>query len=577
MTYVYYCAWRPCFIDCFFLTSDFCQVPCRNFLQFFPFLVHPCFRCRVHQIAMMTWIVPCSCTSRQWGWDSTPHAFLSIHWLPRYMQIPTWNYWFWHRSPRVSCKAQLEPLVVCQFSWVQLSANHKAAVAIQRSQQKNSNRPRRQAPRSLCAHWHLLVEFCCNPNAWLLLTYGEVNGGLSVVKMFLTFEKVKNGQRLNFQPSALADNSKKKAAKIFKFNTNSDKHEQGQKWQGWVFRAQVMFAILATISFEGRACDGANVEGRRFGGRGEKGGPALRHVSKSHRVAFDWLFDRTDLDSKIKNYIPKTNLLTFWPKGKFHTWWMELSFVFIQTSTFQFHQHWGPNLKVKYLWVRWICSKQTRGDPCWAGAHWTVQNGTFTINVFFWSVEIWWNAVGKGKGDISSPESRHICHHWVILQKVQWSTNDFQFWACFCLQLGASMFMGKNQTVDSFESLWNVSNQLGKLWKNDQSLVRKGICILCYVVEWCKNIIRGKKVELVQKFTIIHNFGHNWRYQWNWVKHFTKKWFSARRSISIPKTNCLRVDIQWHHVGIWKHDQGCTPRHTSDIVQKDFQQDVGHS
>ena len=37
---------RPCFIDHFFLTSDFRQVPRRNFLQFFPFLAHRCFRFR---------------------------------------------------------------------------------------------------------------------------------------------------------------------------------------------------------------------------------------------------------------------------------------------------------------------------------------------------------------------------------------------------------------------------------------------------------------------------------------------------------------------------------------------------
>ena len=35
-----------CFIVHFFLTSDFRQVPRRNFLQFFPFLVHWCVRCR---------------------------------------------------------------------------------------------------------------------------------------------------------------------------------------------------------------------------------------------------------------------------------------------------------------------------------------------------------------------------------------------------------------------------------------------------------------------------------------------------------------------------------------------------
>ena len=74
MTYVHewckmnFCARRPCFIDHVFLTSDFRQVPRRNFLQFFPFLVHRCF-CRrnfhslrhrnkfVNQILVLLWIL----------------------------------------------------------------------------------------------------------------------------------------------------------------------------------------------------------------------------------------------------------------------------------------------------------------------------------------------------------------------------------------------------------------------------------------------------------------------------------------------------------------------------------------
>ena len=54
----------PLAIDHLFLTFDFCQVPRRNFLQFFPFLVHCCFCCRnfhslrhrnkfVHQIIVL--------------------------------------------------------------------------------------------------------------------------------------------------------------------------------------------------------------------------------------------------------------------------------------------------------------------------------------------------------------------------------------------------------------------------------------------------------------------------------------------------------------------------------------------
>ena len=67
-----FAALRPCFIDHLFLTFDFCQVPRRNFLQFFPFFVHCCFCCRnfhslrhrnkfVNQIIMLQWILTFSC------------------------------------------------------------------------------------------------------------------------------------------------------------------------------------------------------------------------------------------------------------------------------------------------------------------------------------------------------------------------------------------------------------------------------------------------------------------------------------------------------------------------------------
>ena len=44
--------------------------------------------------------------------------------------------------------------------------------------------------------------------------------------------------------------------------------------------------------------------------------PTMRHVSRTHRVALDWLFDRINLDSKILiRYIDTTHQLeTIWPK-----------------------------------------------------------------------------------------------------------------------------------------------------------------------------------------------------------------------------------------------------------------------
>ena len=47
--------------------------------------------------------------------------------------------------------------------------------------------------------------------------------------------------------------------------------------------------------------------------------PTMRHVSRTHRVALDWLFDRINLDSKIQiKYIDtKNQLADIWTKGHF--------------------------------------------------------------------------------------------------------------------------------------------------------------------------------------------------------------------------------------------------------------------
>ena len=49
--------------------------------------------------------------------------------------------------------------------------------------------------------------------------------------------------------------------------------------------------------------------------------PTMRHVSRTHRVALDWLFDRTNLDPKIQiKYIDTKNpTCRHAEQGKFHT------------------------------------------------------------------------------------------------------------------------------------------------------------------------------------------------------------------------------------------------------------------
>ena len=69
--------------------------------------------------------------------------------------------------------------------------------------------------------------------------------------------------------------------------------------------------------------------------------PTMRHVSRTHRVALDWLFDRINLDSKIHIKLhrhPKPTRQTFYPKEISRRDELESSFVFVQHLPFQFYR-----------------------------------------------------------------------------------------------------------------------------------------------------------------------------------------------------------------------------------------------
>ena len=82
--------------------------------------------------------------------------------------------------------------------------------------------------------------------------------------------------------------------------------------------------------------------------------PTMRHVSRTHRVAHDWLFDRINVDPKIQiKYIwhqKPTRRRT--DKGKFHTWWMESSSVFVQ-QPFQFCRVFWSDVEKNATRFRW--------------------------------------------------------------------------------------------------------------------------------------------------------------------------------------------------------------------------------
>ena len=98
--------------------------------------------------------------------------------------------------------------------------------------------------------------------------------------------------------------------------------------------------------------------------------------------------------------------------------------------------------------------------------------------------------------------------------------------------------------------------------------------MLCYVLEKGESepsikCCLGRTVGLVQRFTTMQNFGHNWwRADGMRVEYFPRiHHIAARRQSprvhehygrpsSIPRTNYLHVDVQWHHVGIWRQWTG---------------------
>ena len=55
----------------------------------------------------------------------------------------------------------------------------------------------------------------------------------------------------------------------------------------------------------------------------------MRHVSRTHRVALDRLFHRINLDPKIQTRRHQKPARRHTDQWKFHTWWMESSFVFV--------------------------------------------------------------------------------------------------------------------------------------------------------------------------------------------------------------------------------------------------------
>ena len=184
--------------------------------------------------------------------------------------------------------------------------------------------------------------------------------------------------------------------------------------------------------------------------------PTMRHVSRTHRVALDWLFDRINLDPKIEiKYINTKNPTCRHSNQRNNSHVMNwiiccicsisvisVPFVVLKRcrkehkkmqvkkesqqnqSRWWIWSHdpaWGirtclprlhrkawetTDLKVKYLWARGMSSNQEREDLWCALAHQTTQNGTLTTSGLLKSgtlVKRWQQERGDPWVDNSSP------------------------------------------------------------------------------------------------------------------------------------------------------------------------------
>ena len=162
--------------------------------------------------------------------------------------------------------------------------------------------------------------------------------------------------------------------------------------------------------------------------------PAMRHVSRTHRVALDWLCNMIDLDPKIQiRYIDtkKINSQTFWLKGISHVMSGTMSFICLvsaisaplatsRISAWWATSQWRRGFKIKrkkkelcpsrdqqwwiclpLLWTHcqdtgiakwnWLYGWYKRFSRCWISTQKTFPRYQST-SVFPTSSRSWWNA-----------------------------------------------------------------------------------------------------------------------------------------------------------------------------------------
>ena len=121
----------------------------------------------------------------------------------------------------------------------------------------------------------------------------------------------------------------------------------GQCWFYFLKRAFFSIRKLCCMFEDNEAVIKMIIKGRS---------PTMRHVSRTHRVALDWLFDRINLDSKNPHQVHRHQKPTCWhfDQRNFHMWWVGIIFCVCLTSAiFQFYRVSWSDVEKNARRLRW--------------------------------------------------------------------------------------------------------------------------------------------------------------------------------------------------------------------------------
>ena len=223
--------------------------------------------------------------------------------------------------------------------------------------------------------------------------------------------------------------------------------------------------------------------------------PTMRHVSRTHRVALDWLFDRINLDPKIEiKYINTKNPTCRHSNQRNNSHvmnWIICCICSISVISVPFvvlkrcrKEHkkmqvkkesqqnqsrrwiwshdpaWGirtclprlhrkawetTDLKVKYLWARGMSSNQEREDLWCALAHQTTQNGTLTTSGLL--------------------KSGTLVKRWQQERRDPWGGQQFTQWRWYGLWHRHRIEPFAGVTVILAKGEWSIAKDIGPLFK----------------------------------------------------------------------------------------------------------------